>query len=280
MLLFAKRFVAGETKQEAIARAVDLRKQGFRYTLDFLGEHVKSPVDAASVAQEYESLLACLLERGMPLSVSIKPTHLGLDIDEQTTLANMRRIVGMVGKHGGFVRIDMEGSPYTEPTLRVFKTLHQEFKEHVGIVIQAYLHRSGADIDEMNAIGASVRLCKGAYKEPASVAIASRVAVDANFDKLASKLLERGHHPAIATHDRARIDSALAAAQKHGKKSADFEFQMLLGVRAALGRELSAQGHHVRLYLPYGKQWLGYFYRRVRERKENMLFAVRSVLGG
>ncbi|MEK6544831.1 MAG: proline dehydrogenase family protein [Elusimicrobiota bacterium] len=280
MLLFAKRFVAGETKQEAIARASQLQKQGFRYTLDFLGEHIKSPVEAAAVAQEYESLLACLLERVMPLSVSVKLTHLGLDIDEQTTLANMRRLLSMTARHGGFVRVDMEGSIYTEATLRVFKALHREFAEHVGIVIQAYLHRSAADVDEMNALGASVRLCKGAYKEPATLAIASRVDIDANFDRLSNKLLERGRHPAIATHDRARIASALESAKRYGKKDSDFEFQMLLGVRGALSRELLAQGHRVRLYLPYGREWLGYFYRRVRERKENLLFAVRSVLGG
>lgn len=277
MLLFADRFVAGETKEEAVDRCAQFFREGFSYTLDFLGEHTRNEGAASAIAREYTELLNYLNAHSLPCFLSVKLTHLGLDISEELALNNMRRILAVAKAFNGFVRIDMEGSSYTERALAVYKNLHKEYGSHAGIVIQAYLYRSAEDIEEINLLAGRVRLCKGAYKEPPVIAFTKKQDVDDNFDRLCEMLMQHGHYPAIATHDELRIRNAISYARQYGKNQNDFEFQMLLGVRERLARDLLKSGYRVRLYMPYGKEWLRYFYRRVRERKENFVFVLRSI---
>lgn len=282
MLFLAKRFVAGLTQDEALKRARELAGRGVYSTIDYLGEHITDPAAAQAVAVEYVHLLekieALNGEEPHP-TLSIKPTHLGLDISEDEAWRNIRGILEAARSQRNFVQVDMEGSSYTERTLKLFGRLHKEFTGHVGAVIQAYLYRSAEDIADMCALKAGVRLCKGAYKEPASIAFQSKEDVNQNYDRLCEMLMKDGGYPAIATHDEIRIRNAIAFARKHGRSLKDFEFQMLLGVRSKLAWELAKSGYRVRLYLPYGREWLRYFYRRIRERKENLLFAARSLWG-
>lgn len=277
LYLFAKRFVAGETSLQALERAKSLIKQGFRVTLDYLGEHVKDPPMARQVAQEYCHLLEEIKKEGLDANISVKATHLGLDISEEAVLKNLRTILANAKSLKNFVRMDMEGSSYTETTLRIFYQLHKEFSEHVGPVIQAYLYRSEEDIEDLIMKKARVRLCKGAYKEPSSIAFRTKEDVNANFDRLCELLIKHADYPAIATHDELRIRNAITYARLHGRSPRDFEFQMLLGIRPGLAQDLINSGYRVRLYLPYGREWFSYFYRRVRERKENLYFVLRNL---
>ncbi|MBI2070366.1 MAG: proline dehydrogenase family protein [Elusimicrobia bacterium] len=277
MLFLANRFVAGETKREALARVREIQKLGLSTTLDFLGEHTKEPDAAAGVAREYSELLEEIGNDGeRACTISVKLTHLGLDISDELALKNMRMLLALAKQHGNFVRIDMEGSPYTERTLDIFETLRKEYGDHVGIVIQAYLYRSADDIGDLVVSKARVRLCKGAYKESPAIAFAAKNDVDANYDHCCEMLLKDGQSPAVATHDELRIRNAIAFARKYGKTPKDFEFQMLLGIRTKLAMELVKSGYRVRLYLPYGNEWFRYFYRRIRERKENFLFVAKN----
>jgi len=277
LYLFARRFVAGETCHQALERAKSLTKQGFRVTLDCLGEHVKDLGATRQIVEEYNHLLEEIKKEGMDATVSVKATHLGLDISEETALKNIGTVLTNAKKLKNFVRIDMEGSPYTEATLRIFYRLHKEFSEHVGLVIQAYLYRSEEDIEDLIMKKARARLCKGAYKEPSSIAFRTKEDVNANFDRLCELLIKHADYPAIATHDELRIRNAIAYARLHGRSPQDFEFQMLLGIRPGLARDLINSGYRVRLYLPYGREWFSYFYRRVRERKENLYFVLRNL---
>lgn len=276
----ARRFVAGQSAQEALKRAKELEKMGLLTTLDHLGEHVRDPQEAFQVSQEYASLLDAVHQDSAASTISVKPTHLGLDINETEVFKNLRTILQAAKKNGNFVRLDMEGSPYTEATLRVFGELHREFSDHVGIVIQAYLYRSAEDIEELIMKKARVRLCKGAYREPVSIAFSSRSDVNNHFDKLSEMLMKQGHYPAIATHDEKRIRNAISYARLYHRNFNDFEFQMLLGVKTRLALDLVKSGYRVRLYLPYGKDWFSYFYRRLRERKENFYFALSNIFKG
>ncbi len=280
MFFIARRFVAGLSKEEALGRAREIAQRGVLSTMDFLGEHVEDPGAAQSVAREYRELLEMIaaLNGGEPHpTLSIKPTHLGLDIGDETAYQSMKSVLQAARRYDNFVRLDMEGSAYTERTIGLFNRLHKEFGDHAGIVIQAYLYRSADDIADLNATKARVRLCKGAYKESAGIAFKGKADVDQNYDLLCEALMKSGNCPAIATHDEIRIRNAIAYARKHGRDIKDFEFQMLLGVRTKLAMDLAKSGFRVRLYLPYGREWLSYFYRRIRERKENFLFAARNL---
>jgi len=276
----ARRFVAGETTAAALAAVEELRADGLTATLDFLGEDVTDIAAAAHTRDTYIELLGALERDGLRANVSVKLTALGLGIDESLCTENLTAIVERAARlPDPFVRIDMEGSAVTEATLRVFETVYAAHR-NVGPVIQAYLRRSPGDVERAIALGARVRLCKGAYAEPEDVAIQEMPAIRRAYLRMAEALLQRGTYPAIATHDPRVVDAVRAFAAGHGIGKERFEFQMLYGVRPELQRELAREGYNVRVYVPFGTHWAGYFYRRITERKENALFALRSLVAG
>ncbi len=274
----ASRFVAGDGHDDALAVAAELNRQGFRVTLDLLGESVSERSEAEAAAAEYADSLELIEQSSASTTISLKLTQLGLDIDTEFCADNLKRIVGRADELGNFVRIDMEDSAYTERTLQIF---YEVFQEHgnVGIVIQSYLRRSEADVSRLIELGASVRLCKGAYKEPSSVAFQDRAEVDASYVRLMKMLFDGGVPTAIATHDERMIEATRDYAGSSGIPQDAYEFQMLYGVRRRLQRELAADGLPVRIYLPYGSQWYSYFMRRMAERPANLLFVLRAALG-
>ncbi len=273
----AKRFVAGETIDGAIAAVRELNAQGMSATLDFLGEDVFERDAAIKTRDAYIAMLDAIRASGANTNVSVKLTAMGLLIDEDFALDNLTTIVEYAQRNGDpFVRIDMEGSPVTDATLRVFERAYAKNK-NVGIVLQAYLKRTQADVERMVELGARVRLCKGAYNEPPEIAIKEMPEIRANYLALAQELLTRGNYPGLATHDREVIDALRAFVKQHGIAPDRFEFQMLYGCRPQLQRELVAQGFRMRVYVPFGTHWAGYFYRRVMERRENAFFALSSM---
>lgn len=273
---FAKRFIAGERLDQAVAKASRLAAQGFRVTLDHLGENVADRAMARVATEEYLTGLQALHAHRLDCNISIKLTQIGLDIDRTFCRDNLRRIVQTAAPLQGFVRVDMEGSAYTEATLDLVSDVHHALP-HVGVVIQAMLRRSRADIERLIAERIPVRLVKGAYNEPAAIAYRDRREVERQFAELLERLLPSGVRTAVATHDATLIDRAKAIAKAHRLGSSDFEFQMLLGVRESLQRQLVAEGRRVRVYMPYGAAWLPYVVRRLRERKENCWFVVRNL---
>lgn len=275
---FARRFIAGETVEEAIAAVADLPGKGLGLTLDYLGESVASADAAAAAAAGYVDIVGKIVASGIERNVSLKLTQLGLDVDHATAVDNMRRILEPADAHGFFVRIDMENSPYTDATLAILETLRQQGHTSIGTVIQACLKRSAADIRRLNGMGVRVRLVKGAYKEPRAVAYQQKSDVDAAFVDLVHLLMDEGTYPAIATHDPVMIDAAKAYAKSKGYANDRFEFQMLYGIRRDLQAALVAQGYRVRVYVPFGKQWYPYFMRRLGERPANVAFVVKGLL--
>ncbi len=275
----AGRFVAGETSAEALAAARALNDAGFRVTLDLLGESVNKPEEAEVATAAYRTSLNEIEESEAVSTISLKLTQLGLDIDEDFCFRNILGIVQYAEQLGTFVRIDMESSEHTDRTLRIF---HKVFAEHsnVGIVVQSYLRRSEADIKELVRVGAPVRLCKGAYQEPASVAFQQKTEVDASFIRLMRLLLDGGAQTAIASHDERMIDATLEHVARNGISDDAFELQMLYGVRRDYQRQLVANGLGMRIYVPYGSQWYSYLMRRMAERPANLLFGLRAALGG
>ena len=273
----AKRFIAGETIGEAIDAVASLNDAGMTATLDFLGEDVTKRGEAERTRDQYLELLAAIRARHVESNVSVKLTALGLLIDEEFALANLRAIVSAATANPDpFVRIDMEGSAVTDATLRVFARVYAEHR-NVGPVLQAYLKRTPDDVEHMIALGARVRLCKGAYAEPPHIAFKDMPTIRRHYLRCAEALLERGNYPAIATHDE-RIITAIRNFTRERSIAPDrFEFQMLYGVRPDLQRTLVRAGYHVRIYVPYGTHWASYFYRRITERPENALFALRSI---
>jgi proline dehydrogenase len=276
---FARRFIAGESIEEAIPAVAGLAAKGLHLTFDYLGESVSSADAAAAAAADYVRIIDAIVAAGIERNLSLKLTQLGLDVDRATAVDNMRRILEPADRHGFFVRIDMENSPYTEATLSILETLWQQGHRQVGTVIQSYLKRSEADIRHLNALGARVRLVKGAYKEPRTVAYQKKSEVDAAFVDLMRLLLDEGSYPAIATHDPIAIDATKAYARQKGYANDRFEFQMLYGIRRDLQTQLVNEGYRVRVYVPFGKQWYPYFMRRLGERPANVSFVVRGVLG-
>lgn len=275
---FARRFIAGETVEEAIDAARDIQARGLHLTLDYLGESVRTMDEAAAATREYLRLVDVLVAAGVERNISLKLTQLGAGIDRATCLDNMRRILDPAQQHGFFVRIDMENSPWTDLTLDVFETLWQQQYRGVGIALQAYLRRTEADVKRVNALGARVRLVKGAYKEPPSVAFAEKSEVDASFLRLTKLLLDEGTYPAIATHDEALIAATRAHAAAQAIASDRYEFQMLYGIRRDLQTSLVADGYRMRVYVPFGRQWFPYFMRRLGERPANVGFVLRAIL--
>jgi proline dehydrogenase len=275
LTFFASRFVAGDTASDAVAVVRKLNERGISATLDFLGEECVSLNQAAEAASEIRRLFRMIADNRLDSNVSIKPTQLGLNLDPMAARENLASILDEAARFGNFVRVDMEGSAYTQATLDLFGGLFSS-RKNVGIVIQSYLHRSAGDIDALVQAGARVRLCKGAYKEPASTAFQDKAKVNENYDLLARRLLDSGIPQAIATHDDERIEPVLRYASQKGVPKERVEFQMLLGLRSKRWDELRALGYPVRIYVPYGTHWFPYFWRRLRERKENVLFVLRN----
>lgn len=275
----AKRFVAGETIVAALAAVRELNASGMTATLDFLGEDVTTIAEAAHTRDTYLEMLAAIERAAVRTNVSVKLTALGLLVDEDLCVAYLSSIVERAARlPDPFVRIDMEGSAVTEATLRVFERTYARVR-NVGPVIQAYLKRSPADVERAIALGARVRLCKGAYSEPSIVAISEMPMIRKAYLRMAEALLSRGVYPGIATHDERVIAAVQAYASERGIGKDRFEFQLLYGVRPDLQLRLVRDGYNVRVYVPFGTHWAGYFYRRITERKENAFFVLRSLVG-
>lgn len=273
----ARRFVGGETVDELLATLRGIDGQGFLHTFNHLGEHVRSTDVAAAAAGDYRTAIAAVAAAGMECKVSVKLSQIGLKLDRDLCLTHLRTILTVAAAHGGFVRIDMEGSGMLDATLEVFETVWDEGHRNVGIVLQAYLRRTESDLRRVIVRGASVRLCKGAYKEPSTIAYRAKADVDAAFLRLAHVLLAEGTRPAIATHDPRMHDAVRAFTCERGFDAGRFEFQMLYGVRRDLQARLRDEGYRVRIYVPFGPEWYPYFIRRLAERPENVRFVMRSL---
>ena len=275
---FARRFIAGETLEEAIAAARAVERAGMTVTLDLLGESVATSTAADAATREYLSVMEKMVAAGVSRNISLKLTQLGLTIDRATAVDNLRRTLDVGAKHDFFVRIDMENSPYTQVTIDIFETIWQQGYRNVGTVLQSALTRSVDDVKRMNELGATVRLVKGAYKEPRSVAYPDKAQVDEAFVAIARILLTNGTYPAIATHDSAMIAAVREFAAQQRITPDRFEFQMLYGIRRDLQSRLAAEGFRVRVYVPFGREWFPYFMRRLGERPANVGFVIRGIL--
>ena len=274
----ASRFVAGETVETAIGAASALNKQKISVSLDLLGESVGSPDEARAARDEVVQLVRELNRSAIDGNVSVKLTQMGLDLDYALCLENMRAILTEAKQYDMFIRIDMESSEHKERTLRLFMDLHKEFGNLTGVVIQSYLRRSAQDVETLVALGARVRLCKGAYAEPPEVAFEEKREVDASFVVLMERLLDAGEFPGIATHDGRLIDHAIDYVKKQSIPNERFEFQMLYGVRRDLYTSLRKRGYNVRVYVPFGRNWYPYLMRRLGEKPGNLGFMLGSVV--
>jgi proline dehydrogenase len=276
---FARRFIAGETVEEAIQAVRVLQERGMHIALDYLGESVSTAKAAAAATREYAQLIDTIVASGIERNVSLKLTQLGLTIDRATCVDNLRRILEPARRHEFFVRIDMEGSQYTQLTLDVFETLWGLEFHNIGVALQSALLRTEQDVRRMNELGARVRLVKGAYREPASVAHQQKADVDAAYVRQMRLLLDHGVYPSIATHDEKIIAETREYAAERTIGSDRFEFQMLYGIRRDLQTSLVAAGYRMRVYVPFGREWFPYFMRRLGERPANVGFVIRALLG-
>ena len=274
---FARRFIAGETIDDAIAAVRQLQSQGLLCTLDYLGESVTSLAEADVATREYLQLIIAVYRAGVERNLSLKLTQLGLAVDRAICLDNLRKILTAAELCGFFVRIDMESSAYTDSTLDIFETLWKLGHRNGGIVLQSCLYRTVQDFERVNALGARIRLVKGAYREPKSVAFQQKSDVDAAYVQLAKRLLTEGTYPAIATHDEAILNEVKSFAAAREIRNDAYEFQMLYGIRRDLQNALRHAGFRVRVYVPFGREWFPYFMRRLGERPANVAFVVRSI---
>jgi proline dehydrogenase len=275
---FARRFIAGETVEEAIEAARVLQARGFRLTLDQLGESVSTLDEADAASRVYVRTVAAVVESGIERNLSVKLSQLGLHLDRAVCTDNLRRILMAGAREGFFVRVDMEESSTVDTTLAIVRTLWDQAFRNLGVVLQSALYRSEKDLDCMIELGVRVRLVKGAYKEPKSVAHQKKADVDTAYARMMERLLLEGNHPALATHDPLLIDRAKRFAAARGIGPDRFEFQMLYGVRRDLQAALVAEGYGVRLYVPFGRQWFPYYMRRLGERPANVGFVLRSLV--
>ena len=275
---FVRRFVGGETITELVETLREIDGQGFTHTFNHLGEHVRSEEAARVAVHDYLTAIDAVASAGMECKVSVKLSQIGLELDRELCLGHLRDILAEAAKHNGFVRVDMEGSHMLDDTLDVFDIVWNEGSRNVGVVLQAYLHRTAADLRRVLERGDPVRLCKGAYNEPSAIAYRLKADVDTAFLRLMRVLLAEGTRPAIATHDPRMIDAARTFAGEQGIGPRDFEFQMLYGVRRDLQEALRDEGYTVRIYVPFGPEWYPYFMRRLAERPENVRFLVRSLV--
>jgi proline dehydrogenase len=288
----ASRFISGETMEDAIQVVQTLNKKGINVTLDHLGEHTHNPEAAENATQAILALIEKIQATGVRSNVSIKLTQIGLAVDLDLCRKNLRRILAAARQYGIFVRIDMEDSPWVDTTLGLYRQMRDdEGLDNCGVVIQAYLYRSQADIDRLASEGGKVRLCKGAYKEPAEVAFPKKSDVDQNYDRLAERMIDGSlangtpelssdgrtpPMPVIASHDPTRLENAQAYAEKVNLPKNALEFQMLYGIRRDLQDKMVAAGYPVRVYVPYGTEWYPYYVRRLAERPANVWFFVSN----
>ena len=276
---FASRFVAGETLDTALEAVAKLNAKRITASLDLLGESVRNENESREAARQYIRILDRIKEKKLDANVSVKLTAMGLDIDEELCIANMQNILERARELETFVRIDMEGSNYTQKTLDIFyHRLFPSFRGNVGIVLQSYMYRAFQDVQEANTAGARVRLCKGAYKEPASVAYPEKKDVDDSYLRCMRELLLDGHYPGIATHDERIVRETKRFARDNDVAADRFEFQMLYGVRRDLQEKLVREGYKMRVYVPFGTQWYPYLMRRLAERPANVAFITGNVL--
>lgn len=272
-----QRFVAGSNLDEEIDVIRQLNAEKITATLDYLGENITSPAEAEASRDAYQAALKRIEAERLQATVSIKLSQFGLNLSDELCRANVDRLVAEAKRIASRVEIDMESSEYVDRTLSVVRSMHDKY-QCVRAVIQAYLYRSEADIDDLCSRGIPVRLCKGAYKEPAKIAYQKKTEVDDNYVRLSKRLLDKGTYPAIASHDEAMIEQAVAHVRRRGIGAERFEFQMLYGIRRDLQRKLVRDGFRVRLYVPYGDAWYPYFMRRLAERPANVLFLARNLL--
>ncbi len=275
----ACRFVAGETVEDALRAAAGVQDAGFCASLDYLGENVTSDAEAAAARDVYLHLLDEIQARRLNANVSVKLTQLGLDLSTEGCLEHVRAVVERAATYNNFVRVDMEGSAYTERTLEIVRALRRRF-QNVGAVIQAYLYRSERDVEQLQAEGTRIRLCKGAYREPPELAYPRKSDVNANYVRLMRRLLPSGIYHGIATHDPRMIRATLDFVRAGGIPSDAFEFQMLYGIRRDLQARLRREAYRMRIYIPFGGQWFPYLARRLAERPANLLFFLRNLLRG
>ena len=276
---FARRFVAGETPDEALAAVKALNGKGITASLDLLGESTTNEAEARHTGGEYLLLLDKIRERNLDANVSLKLTAMGLDVNEELCVGIMHEVLDRARQHRSFVRIDMEGSAYTERTLALFEQrLYPMYPENVGIVLQSYLYRTQADVERAIQLKCRVRLCKGAYKEPPSVAYPDKDDVDASYVRCMHQLMLHGNYPGIATHDEKIIAEAKRFAKENNIGRERFEFQMLYGVRRDLQERLVREGYRMRVYVPFGTQWYPYLMRRLAERPANVAFMTGNII--
>jgi proline dehydrogenase len=275
---FARRFIAGETVDEAMVAARRIESAGLMQTLDMLGESAATMAAADTATRAYLAFIDQIVAAGIGRNISLKLTQLGLTVDRATCVDNLRRILDSAAAHDLFVRVDMESSAFTQVTLEIFETMWQQDYRNVGIVLQSYLPRSLTDALRMIELGARVRLVKGAYNEPREMAYQNKADVDAGFLEIMKRLLVDGNYPAIATHDPAMIGAVREFASARGIPPHRYEFQMLYGIRRDLQARLHAEGQRVRVYVPFGREWFPYFMRRLGERPANIAFVIRGIL--
>jgi proline dehydrogenase len=272
----SRRFIAGSSLEDAVAACRRLKAEGISATLDYLGENVTSLAQAGVSRDMALRTLRALHSSQLEPNISLKLTQFGLDLSDDACEANVASVVEAAAAIGGFVRVDMESSAYTERTLKIVRHLYARYKA-CGTVIQAYLRRSAGDINDLALARTRVRLCKGAYLEDSDVAFEHKEDVDRNYLRLAEVLLQQGHYPALATHDERIIEEIRRFVTKHNIETDRFEFQMLFGIRRDLQRSLVEAGFRVRVYVPFGEAWYPYFMRRLAERPANLLFILRNI---
>lgn len=275
--VLAKRFVAGETFSDAIPKVKQLNTKEIKVTLDLLGENVEDRATADDTVASYISLLNSINKSDLDSTISVKLTMMGLDIDRAYCKENLFKLLDVARSNNQFVRIDMEGSDYTQQTIDLFKEAFKKYGKHVGIVIQAYLHRSKKDITELAEMGADVRLCKGAYSEPKDIALQNMDDIREAYKKFTEILLKQTRYPRIATHDDELIEWVKSYSKEHDIKNDRFEFQMLYGLRQETMQEFAVEGYNARIYVPFGEMWFPYFKRRLLERKENIWFVLSTL---
>ena len=278
MRLGASRFVPGETLDECVVSLRALNERGLHANTSILGEGVRDASQAEAVAVEYERVLARLAVEELRVNVALKLTHLGLELGEETAYANVARVVDGAARLGNFIRIDMEDSPFVDATLRIYRRLRADGRDNVGCVLQAYLYRSEDDLRELLPLQPNLRIVKGAYLEPESIAYPRKADVDAAYVRLLEQALAGGAYVCVATHDERMIEHAIAYAEANGVGRDRFELQMLYGIRPQLQLDLVRRGYKVLIATPYGPEWYPYLMRRLGERPANLLFFARSLL--
>ncbi|AEJ38555.1 Proline dehydrogenase [Sulfobacillus acidophilus TPY] len=277
MQMGASRFVAGRTLPDAVRVIQDINRQGVMVTLDHLGESVKNRTEAVQAKESYLAMLDVIKQKELNANVSLKLTMMGLALDEDLARRHLAEIVQKAAETDNFVRIDMEDSPYTEVTLRLYEEMWDAYAPHVGVVLQAYLYRTLDDLKRLSTPPRNFRIVKGAYMEPVAVAFPNKADVDENYYRLVTTSLELGNYTAIATHDEALIGRILQFIHNAAIPRDQFEFQMLYGVKFSVLKSLAREGYRTRVYVPYGEDWYAYYVRRIAERPANLLFFMRAL---